>query len=400
MTTTDTGAFHVLTGPVVDTGRPRRRPLPRRHTALAFVLVLALIVAAGTMWALSGRTERVTVDDASVGGSTLSASVGMPAAVTQPRIGTISDASYLMPQEPVVVLGSGQQARAYPVRYLLWHDVINDVVANIPVAVTFGPLTGTAAAFVRPVIKGGPAVMTASGLLNDASLVLTDTATGSTWPQLVGSASTGPLKGTRLAPVPVSVVPWGDYVAAFPAGSVMLPPNGARLPYQQTPYPGYDRMSEAPSQYKDAVDVRLAPMTRVLGVAVDGTQVAFPYGDLRAIARARITAVNVVVGNHPVLITWRAGARSMMDSFGISASRDVGAANAFSAVLDGQQLTFEVSDRQLTDTQTHSVWNSFGAATAGPLKGRVLSQLDATPSFWFSWAHRYPATTVWKWATT
>jgi hypothetical protein len=396
VTSTDTDTFHVLPDALAPTAglerrrRARRRP-PRRLSPFVYVLVLVLLATAGALWTLSVDTKQVIVNsDATTADPGTPAAADLPEAITEPRIGSVAEGRYLKPQEPVVVLVHGVQARAYPIRYLLWHQVVNDTVSDTPVVVAFSPLTGTAYAFVQPMIHGQPSQMAAGPPRDDSSLVLIDLATHSSWPQLEATSTSGPMKNSRLTSLPVSVVSWSDFSTAFPTASVMLPPAGSTLPYRQTPYPSYDRMTEPPNTFADSVDVRLAPMTRVLGVTVDGAHAAFPFGDLRAVARSRITAINLTVGNQPLLVTWRAGTQSLMDSYSLSASRDVGSANSYSAVLGGRLLTFDVKNRQLVDTETGSVWDNFGRAVSGPLAGAVLTPVAATSYFWFSWAHQHP----------
>jgi hypothetical protein len=402
VTSTETDTFYILSGAPapaagLDRRQPARRRPARRLSPIVYVLVLVLLVTAGALWTLSKGTKQVIVDGDTTADPGTPAAADFPEAITEPRIGSVVDGRYLMPQEPVVVLIHGVQARAYPVRYLLWHQVVNDTLSDTPVVITFSPLTGTTYAFIQPIINNQPSQMAAAPPTGDSSLILTDLATHSSWPQLDATATSGPMKGSRLTSLPVNVVPWSDFSTAYATASFMLPPVGSTLPYRQTPYPGYDRMAEPPNTFTDSVDVRLAPMTRILGVTVGGAHTAFPFGDLRTVARSRITAVNLTIGNNPLLVTWRAGTRSLMDSYSLSASRDVGSANGYSAVLGGRLLTFEVKDRQLVDNETGSAWNNFGQAISGPLAGQALTPVEATSSFWFSWAHQHPDTTVWKW---
>jgi hypothetical protein len=95
------------------------------------------------------------------------------------------------------------------------------------------------------------------------------------------------------------------------------------------------------------------------------------------------------------LQVWRAGTTSALDRESIAGSRDVGAAAAFSRQLGGQVLSFTVTNGQVRDKQTGSVWDQFGRATAGPLAGSRLTPADATDSFWFDWAAFHADTAVW-----
>jgi hypothetical protein len=359
------------------------------------VLAVLLIVAAGIGWLLSVKSERVSVGSAG-DGVVERGSAALGHAIIEPRIGQISDGKALLPDEPVVSLVVGSVARAYPIRYLLWHQVVDDTVLDRHVAVTYSPLSGNAVVFDQPIVDGAPSAMVDSPSLYHSSLVLADVATRSEWPQLRGVASSGRLKGTALGRLPVTVVPWFDFATAFPTGSVLLPPRDSTFPYSQTPYPGYDQMPVPPHTFTYAVDNRLSPMQRILGVSAAESHVAFTSSDLRTLARYGITALNVAVGAQPAVVVWRGGTRSMLDTNDVSASRDVGSANAYSAVVAGRLLRFAVAGPRMVDIQTGSTWNNLGRAIAGPLTGLALTPLDSSTFFWFAWSDLYPGSVIWK----
>ncbi len=75
---------------------------------------------------------------------------GIPA-LDRPHFVRTAEASFLRQREPVIALTLAGRARAYPLQILTWHEIVNDVVAGVPVAVTFCPLCNTAIAFDRRV---------------------------------------------------------------------------------------------------------------------------------------------------------------------------------------------------------------------------------------------------------
>jgi hypothetical protein len=96
-----------------------------------------------------------------------------------------------------------------------------------------------------------------------------------------------------------------------------------------------------------------------------------------------------------MLVLWRSGVTSALDRRSIAASRDVGAAAAFSRRVDGRPLTFHTRGGRVTDQQTGSSWDQFGRAVAGPLTGSRLAPVTAMDSFWFDWAAFHPDTAIW-----
>ncbi|MGH2794124.1 MAG: DUF3179 domain-containing (seleno)protein, partial [Actinomycetota bacterium] len=137
-----------------------------------------------------------------------------------------SSADRLQPQDPVAVLEIDGDARAYPLAILVWHEIVNDVVAGEPIAVTYAPLTGSAAAF-RRTVGGRVLSFGASGKLYRSNLVMFDRATRSLWPQLRGTAVLGPGSGQSLEPVPLRIASFGDFRTAYPAGKVLTAQTGA-----------------------------------------------------------------------------------------------------------------------------------------------------------------------------
>jgi hypothetical protein len=140
-------------------------------------------------------------------------------------------------------------ARAYPVRYLNYHEIVNDVVAGTPVAVTWCPLCGSAVVYDRRV-DGEVLEFGVSGKLADDDLVMYDRETGSEWKQSLGTAIAGPLEGSELTVLPASMTTYARFDAAHPDGVVLAAPGGeseaasdddepATVDYDDEPYAEY-----------------------------------------------------------------------------------------------------------------------------------------------------------------
>jgi hypothetical protein len=140
-------------------------------------------------------------------------------------------------------------ARAYPVRYLNYHEVVNDRVGRTPVAVTWCPLCGSAVVYDRRA-DGRVLEFGVSGKLADDDLVLYDRETGSEWKQSLGTAVAGPLEGHELRLRPAAVTTYDRFAAAHPGGRVMAAPGGeseaasegdepAPVDYDVDPYAAY-----------------------------------------------------------------------------------------------------------------------------------------------------------------
>ncbi len=313
----------------------------------------------------------------------------------RPRFQAAGTVDWLVAAEPVAVVELAGDARAYPLQILVWHEIVNDTVGGVPVAVTYCPLCNTAVSFRRPVVDGAATSFGTSGKLYHSNLVMYDRATGSLWPQALGQAVTGELVGQRLVRVATQLVAWADFRAAFPGGRVLSRATGFRRPYGHNPYPLYDRGGGQPLLFDGRPDGRLPAVARVLGLSVGGRHLAVPYARLAARANGGVAAVSLELAVVPVLVVWRSGTTSALDRRLIAASRDVGAAAAFSRRVGGRALTFRAVDGRVTDQQTDSSWDPFGRAVAGPLAGTGLAPVTAMDSFWFDWAAFHPDTGIW-----
>jgi hypothetical protein len=129
----------------------------------------------------------------------------------------------------------------------------------------------------------------------------------------------------------------------------------------------------------------------VLTVDLSGEAVAYTYDVLR-----EEQVVNDLVGGQPLVVFWTAGMASALDESSIAAGRDVGSANAYSRLVDGNVLQFRVENGQIIDEQTGSEWNLLGEAVAGEMKGRELNPVVAINHFWFSWAAFRPETRIYQ----
>ena len=256
--------------------------------------------------------------------------------------------------DDVVVVERGDEARAYPVRYLHYHEIVNDEVAGDPLAVTWCPLCGSAVVYDRRVVvdraavddsartesgaTGGDAAdatgaagddsagddgpdervleFGVSGRLADDDLVMYDRETGSEWKQSLGVAIDGPLAGTELTALPAGLTSWASFRDAHPDGVVLAPPGGASeaasdddepapVDYDADPYEAYfdaagfgldAHRGDGPGRGWDRDDV--APKEPVLGVTVDDEAVGFP----RSVVDDAGGTVAATVGDRGVLV--------------------------------------------------------------------------------------------------
>lgn len=169
-------------------------------------------------------------------------------------------------------------ARAYPVRILNWHEIVNDRFGDEHIVVSYCPLCGTGIAFLADGALA-PRTFGVSGLLYNSDVLLYDRETESLWSQIMMQAISGPLKGTPLTPVPLSHTTWQDWRARHPGTVVLSTDTGFHRDYDRDPYLGYasTRRLLFPVAARDR---RYHEKERVLGVAIAGTFKAYPFSEL------------------------------------------------------------------------------------------------------------------------
>lgn len=229
--------------------------------------------------------------------------------IDQPEFIPVSEETELADQEPVISLTLNGVSRAWPLRILTWHEIVNDELGGVPVAVTYCPLCNAAIVFERE--TGGKLLdFGTTGNLRNSDLVMYDRQTESWWQQYTGEAIFGELTGTKLRMLPARIEAWQSFKTRNPDADVLVPNNPGLRAYGSNPYVGYDT-AESPFLYNGTVPEGIAPMERV--VVVDD----------------RAVAVSVLMEKSPFeldgfRISWEAGQNSALDTRTISEGRDVG----------------------------------------------------------------------------
>lgn len=309
--------------------------------------------------------------------------------IDNPRFESVTSADqWIDDVEPVILLDHQGDARAYPLQILTWHEIVNDLVGDDPVVVTFCPLCNTALVFRRPVVEGEILTFGTSGNLRYSDLVMWDRQTESWWQQFNGEAIVGDLTGTRLEPLPAAIISWADFKNRHPEGQVLSIDTGFIRSYGSNPYAGYDNVNNLPFAFSGELeDGNLPPMARVVGLLLeDGRGGAFVRDQIQ-----ENLVLNEILEEIPIVIFWKGGTASALDSSVIASGRDIGTIAAYIREIEDQTLTFSSNgDGTFTDQETGSRWGILGSALEGPLAGSQLRLIPHHDTFWFAWAAFVP----------
>lgn len=234
---------------------------------------------------------------------------GIPA-LTDPDFHAVADEDKLSDREPVITVEiEGTAPRAYPIRYLTWHEIVNDTIGGIPVAVTFCPLCNSGITFDRRT-PAGTLNFGVSGKLRNSDMIMFDRETESWWQQAIGEAIVGKLTGTELQTLPSWMESWEKFRDRNPDGMVMDQPSFRRN-YGSNPYVQYDSLFR-PFLFSGELPPHDIPaLVRVVRV-----------GD-RAWPMTRLAEEGTVT-EAGITLSWAAGQASALDDADIAEGKDVG----------------------------------------------------------------------------
>ena len=293
--------------------------------------------------------------------------------VDRPRFLSVSEAEGVWADnEDVIGLSYGGVTKAYPLKIVDYHHIVNDWFGDEPIAVTRCALCDTSVAYKREV-KGSETEFGVVGTLLDSCLVMYDRATNTSWVQMSGDAIEGELVGENIESIEVEHTTWGEWKALYPDSLILSRNTGFFKAYETNvmEVSGYTTSEEIHYPIR-SLDTRLHPKEIVFGVLVDGESRAYTKW---AVSRADV--INDRLGGEDLVVLY--DLESDLVRF-------------FSRNLGGRVLSFEKRADGFFDKETGSRWNFEGVAVSGEYQGRSLDRVYALESYWFSWAVYHPET--------
>jgi len=229
--------------------------------------------------------------------------------IHDPRYVDAAPVKNVGPLEPVLSVVINGDARAYPLRILLWHEIVNDVIGGVPVLISYCPLCNSGVVFDRRV--GGKVLSFGNtGRIRHFDMVMYDQQTESWWQQFLGEAIIGDLTGKRMKLLPARLESLAKFIERAPSGKLLVPNDKGARPYGSTPYVGMGRSSpRAFRRYPLPAGIKTMDRLVVIG------DQAWPLKILRQ-------KVKIISGE--LSLHWVPGQNSIHDRRRISKGRDVG----------------------------------------------------------------------------
>ena len=306
---------------------------------------------------------------------------GIPS-IDNPKFVSSGEASsnFLQGSDLVIGLEINGDVRAYPLKILVWHEIVNDAVGGTPVAVTYCPLCFTSQVFNRTV-DGHVVEFGTSGKLYNSNLVMYDRASESLWSQAMAKGIVGKHAGKDLERVSFDVAAWNEWKKLHPESKVLSTDTGFGRPYGVDPYGNYYTEPDIlfPVSHKDD---RLEPKEIVIGQEDNENHKAYLISDIE-----NRKVVNDVIGNEQIALV-------SLEPFMVRVFDRSIQLESSSTGVTILQLEYESSSNLLVDKETGTKWNFDGKAVEESMKGISLMRLPLDEGFWFSWVAFHPHTQV------
>jgi hypothetical protein len=275
--------------------------------------------------------------------------------------------------DKVLAVKVGTEARAFPIRTMGYHHVVNDTVGGMPIAVTYCTLCHTGLVWSR-IVEGKLLHFRLAGI-NNGNALLRDEQTNSIWQQSTGEAIFGPLKGQQLRLVRSDELSFALWKSEQPDGQVLK--SDPLFAAEYDPKDWEKHVARTPTVV-DTTKSGIGPHELMLGVVVAGASKAYP---IEAILGTKL--IQDRVGGQPLLVV---------------VGPDQASIRVFEGRLENEALTFArgAADQGMRDVETGSVWNFQGCAVEGKLAGRCLTGVDSHKDYWFDWMNHHPESAVFR----
>ena len=359
---------------------------------LSYLLLITLLSFASTLYAQDSRNTRsypvnILAETFGYGQSEVDvklntifqgcASRDCIPSVDEPKFIPADAVDYLEDSDLLLSLEFGGEARAYPVRFLDRHEIVNDGPSSDPFTTSYCPLTGSAVAWKANPVYNDPEFGT-SGLLYNSNLILYDRQTSSLWAQMRQESING--RRVRESPEQIQVIEtsWATWSSMYPDSLVMTEITGADRNYNAYPYGSY-RTNTGLLFPVNNVDTRLHPKTRVVGISEGGASKVFQIAGFGATT----VAINEQFGTKQIVVVGNTAA-----NFAAIYDR---------TMSDGTVLNFTALDGQLPNVlqdDEGNVWDAFGEAVSGPRAGEKLAGTTSYIALWFAWVAFFPQSEI------
>ena len=293
---------------------------------------------------------------------------GIPA-LTYPTMIGANEAAYIGNDELVFGISINGDARAYPYRFMDWHEMLNDRIGGVSVSLAYCTLCGSGILYKTKIDSNDePIIFGSSGFLYRSNKLMYDQKTHSLWNQFSGEPVVGELvnKDIKLEVLPLVTTTWEEWRKQYPDTKIMSSETGFIRDY--TPgaaYGAYFFSDELmfPASVKDET---LKKKEKVFGLRLSGANKAWPLTLFK-----KPTVIHDQVGIIPIVLIGDAKFET------VRAYRSEGI--RFKLTENGQLIA------------DNKEWQWTEKELIGP-NNKKLSRLPGHIAYWFAWSGYFPDT--------
>lgn len=302
--------------------------------------------------------------------------------ITEPKFVSREQAdSFLQPDEPVIGLVLGGEARAYSLWQLERHLAVNDRFGNRKVAITWCPFSHTAVVYSRNVGDRELTFESDGRLLHDA-LALRDRETGTVWAQANGVPIQGPLAGADLlTPVPALQTVWKVWKREQPATLVLDKQGQTITSSRYAEY--YADPHKLGLGHTELREPRMGGKSLVVGIVAGRDRVAIPLDKLK-----RDLVVSTVVDRQAIAALLDPATGTVRVVRREARGRTVTLRRGYGDIFGQPTAPY------LLDEETASRWDFTGTAVSGRMQGHRLPLFPYRVQFWYAWQVYFPKSRV------
>lgn len=202
---------------------------------------------------------------------------GIPS-LDNPKFIFVSDVNFLKDTDRILGINYQGIKKAYPIKIMNYHEVVNDDLNGQAVVITFCPLCRSGIAYSAN-IKGEKHSFGVSGLLYNSDVLLYDRETESLWSQIMSTAISGPLKGHHLTAIPMQNTTWKDWKQQQPNTLILSTETGYRRDYTSNPYINYE-LDNSIWFPITAQNASYPAKSLVIGLEIEGKFKSYPFSEL------------------------------------------------------------------------------------------------------------------------
>ena len=304
-------------------------------------------------------------------------------AINNPKFTKAKAVTFLADSSIIIGLKIGTTIRAYPLMIMDWHEVVNDQIDTVPIALTYSTLSGSSIGLNRTV-RNQVLEFRVSGLLYNSNTIFSEFETFSDWSQMLRKGIRGNFSEIALTDFSVFEMKWSKWRQLFPDSEVLNLNTGFNRPYGTYPYGDYQTDStkilfNLPLDI-DSLNTILPLKEKILGVNQNGVVKGYRQASF---ATTGFSLIQDEINGEPIVIIGSNEFDSMI---------------AYKATSsDGQRHQFtiaETANEILLMDEAGNHWTIFGESIEN--EGQQLPQIVSNTAYWFTWATFYPAIEIFK----